>query len=131
MENIDELYEKGVEAYKNGDFELAIEYYSQCIELNENIAVVYNNRGICYNNQKKYDEAIKDYDKAIELDENEVGTYFNRGLCYHDQKKYDKAIKDYDKAIELDDKYISGSFVNLVKKLHYFKISKTQSLQHS
>jgi tetratricopeptide (TPR) repeat protein len=107
MENIDELFEKGIEAGENGDFELAIEYFSQFIELKPDDAYAYNNRGLSYANQKNYSEAIKDYDKAIELDPDDALAYNNRGVCYYNQKKYSEAIKDYDKAIELkpDDAY--------------------------
>ena len=42
----EEYFEKGCEAYENGDYEGAIEYYSKAIALDPTLAVVYYNRGL-------------------------------------------------------------------------------------
>ncbi|MCU0324110.1 MAG: tetratricopeptide repeat protein [Spirosomaceae bacterium] len=105
MENIEEFHEKGFEAYENGNFELAIEYFTKCIELDKNDAAAYNNRGAIYRKLKRYQEAIADYTKAIKLDENYAFAFNNRGICYYELKRYQEAIADYTKAIKLDENY--------------------------
>ena len=50
------------------NFEVAIDYYSQAIELNPFIAVFYGNRSFAYLKTESYGYALKDASKALELD---------------------------------------------------------------
>lgn len=51
--------------YRRGDFAKAIQYYSKAIELKNDYADCYCNRGVAYEGARNYDQAIKDYTKAI------------------------------------------------------------------
>ena len=52
-----------------GDHELAINYYSHCINRGdltvENLAISHNNRGLAHYHEGIYERAIQDYDEAI------------------------------------------------------------------
>ncbi len=85
-----------------GLLDKALKSYTEAIELDQNYAEAYNNRGVAYAEKSEYDRAIKDYNKAIELDPNNAKAYSNRGVAYAEKGEYDRAIKDYNKAIELD-----------------------------
>ena len=82
--------------------DMAIEAYSDAIELNPRHANAYNNRGITLNIKGEHNLAIKDYTRVIELKPDHVGAYNNRGIIYVEKGKYDWAIKDYHAAIKLD-----------------------------
>ena len=99
-------FNMGYASDEKGDYDKAIEYYSEAIKLDPDESVTYNNRGKGYNEIGKYDKAIKDLNKAIELDVKYSYSYNNRGIAYYGRGEYDKAIEDYDKAIELDSVYI-------------------------
>ena len=71
---------------------------------NQENAIDWNDKGLVFYDQKKYDEAIKCYDKAIELDPKYAYPWNGKGNVFCGQKKYEGAIKCYDKAIELDPK---------------------------
>ena len=83
-------------------YDEAIKDYDKAIELNSEVAVIYNNRGNAKNELDQYIEAIKDFDRAIELDPKHDLAYYNRGNTKDELELHEEAIKDYDKVIELD-----------------------------
>ena len=90
---------------QNGQWEKAIEAFTQAINLDPKHLGIYNNRGNAYAKKGEYDKAIEDHNKAIELDPKYALAYYNRGNDYVNKGEYDKAIEDFNKAIELDPKY--------------------------
>ncbi len=112
-----------------GQLDVAIETYSDAINLNPHNANTHNNRGIAYAEKGKLDNAIKDYNiaiqlrpdypnviytnkgnyglaiqeaiKMIELNFELSQTYHNRAVTYSKKGEVELAIKDYTKAIEL------------------------------
>src|SRR5262249_15254729 len=80
----------------------AIAAYSQCIELNPQGVIPWNNRGKAYLHLEQWDKALADLSKAIELDPKYAAAWNNRGCAYIDLKQWDKALADFSKAIELD-----------------------------
>ena len=71
-------------------------------------AAFYNNRGLLYSNQKKWELALLDYNKAIQINPNLVQAYNNRGLLYSNQKKWELALVDYNKAIQINPEYATA-----------------------
>ena len=67
--------------------------------------VFYNNRGIDYGEEGKYDLAIKDFTKAIDLKPDYALAYNNRGAVYRSKGEHDLAIEDCNKAIQLKPDY--------------------------
>ena len=74
-------------------YEEAISDFTKAIELNQEYAYAYNNRGYAYYNLGKNEEAISDLTKAIELNPD-----------FELAKKNLKILKDY---IEESKKYIN------------------------
>jgi formylglycine-generating enzyme required for sulfatase activity/lipoprotein NlpI len=95
-------YERGLIHQESGDFEGAIERFSQAIELDPNFAQAYSDRGVAHSNIDDLELAILDFDQAIEIDPNYADAYYNRGLCHKRMGHYDEAIEDYSRAIELE-----------------------------
>ncbi len=116
-----DYFRRGTECLENKQFGLSIEFFDKSIELNNNFAPAYNNRGISYSKLMQYDKAFEDYNKAIESNPNYSESYYNRGNSYSKLKQYDKAIDEYNKAIELNpnDSEVycnrSASYTNLGK----------------
>jgi tetratricopeptide (TPR) repeat protein len=52
-----------------GNFEEAIQNFTQAIDLEGTKADFYHNRGFAFRKKKDYDKAIADYTKAIELND--------------------------------------------------------------
>lgn len=85
-----------------GEFDLALNDYSEALKLNPKDNLSYLNRGRAFSAKKNYDSAIADYDKAIEIDPKDAKAYFNRGDTYEKKGDVPRAIVDYQKAVEFD-----------------------------
>jgi tetratricopeptide (TPR) repeat protein len=92
--------DRGVAYRLKGDFDRAIQDYSQAIRINPKSASIYNNRGVAYDRKGDYDRASADYDQAIRI-EPLAEAYFNRGNVHLGRSQYDRAIDDYTTALEL------------------------------
>ena len=84
-------------AEKQAWYDKAIAHYTETIDLNPELAIAYNNRGIVYSVIDEFDAAIRNYDKAIELKPEDAGAYYNRGIAYYYKGEFDAAIRNYDK----------------------------------
>ncbi len=102
---LQELFEKGNALYEKGQFEEALLYYDQIIELEPECAAAYNNKGSALNELKRYEEALACYDLAIKLDPNYAYAYNGKGNALSNLKRYEEALACYDQAIKLDPKY--------------------------
>lgn len=103
-----EYWVMGQEFYNSGDYDQALIAYTEAINLNPELAYIYNSRGWTYHLLKQYELAITDYDKAIGLDPDFTYAYNNRGWAYQILEEYDKAIKDFDQAISLSPNYVDA-----------------------
>jgi lipoprotein NlpI len=105
------------------DFDLSIDYCTQAIQKGElsdqELAILFSNRGLAYYNKKDYERAVQDYDQAIRLglidadlfyrrglealrlNADNAAAWYKRGWAYEFKKDYDQAIRDYDRAISL------------------------------
>ena len=93
---------EGYAFYNQGKYSEAIECYTQALELNQNYAAAYTNRGTAYQKLNDHELAIADYTKVIELNPNESWAYTIRGFAYDILNDYEHAIADYTKVIEID-----------------------------
>jgi Tfp pilus assembly protein PilF len=93
--------DKGVEADRRHDNDLAIVEFSEAIRLKPDVDWVYYDRANAYTDKGDYDRAIANYNEVIRLDPDFVSAYTKRGLAYDNNGKYDKAIADENEAIRL------------------------------
>ena len=99
------LFNLGIQAANNTDYQIAEKYFLEVINLDKNNAIANNSMGFIKYKLSLYEEAIKYFDKAIELDQYYYVAYNNKGLCQHSLKNYEEAIKYYDKAINLNPRH--------------------------
>ncbi len=69
------------------------------------LATIYFNRGLEWQNKGERDSAIADYTQTIKLDPKNAPAYNNRGNARKDKGDLDGAIADYNQAIQIDPKY--------------------------
>lgn len=81
-----------------------IEYFSKALELNPDLAVVYEKRGILFYFQKEYHRAIQDFQKYIQLGLATGETYRMLGLAYLGSQSYEAAINIFTGMIETEPK---------------------------
>ena len=92
----------GNEAYKKGDFPLAMKHYNEAIRRNPADAKLFRNRAVCYSKLIEFQLALKDCDEAIRLDPTFVKAYVQKGSILNLLKEPSKAMAAFAKAIELD-----------------------------
>lgn len=89
-----ELRQKANMAMEQDDYDLAIEYHNQAIELEPDNPEAYYFRGI-FNYENIDDElALIDFNKAIELELAINDIYYYRGLVYENLGEFVKAVND-------------------------------------
>ena len=84
-----------------GQYKNAIDRLNTVIDLKDDYANAYFNRGELNFELKQYPQAIGDYSRAIELTNNDPQYYNSRGHCKFMLESYDDAIVDYRRAVEL------------------------------
>ena len=100
----------GLTKLRQGQYELAIQDFSQAIERNPNYAEAFNNRGDAYHLKGDNTRALQDFNQAIRLDPSLAEAFFHRGTVYTAQGSHERAIADFDRAIKLNPNY--GSALN-------------------
>ena len=116
------FYARGGALDLSGDYNGALEDYSEAIRLNPNEASYYFDRGNVYNAQKDYPRAINDFAAAIRLDPNDSRYRNHRGNMYRLLENYDNAIVDYTDAIRLnpsEPRYYNNRGVSYLLKKEY------------
>jgi tetratricopeptide (TPR) repeat protein len=76
----EDLLDKGVALYVQGNYSEAIKAYDEAIRLNPNLTEAWNNKGNALYAQGNYSDAIKCYEEAIRLDPNHAEAWNNKGI---------------------------------------------------
>lgn len=109
----------GAKAYKQGNFDEAIRFYTSAISSGKlpqkDLSAAYTLRGMAWFKKSAYDsrdkalhtldKAIADLTKAIELNPQLDIAYYYLGQVCKTKGDYDRAIADYTKAIEIDPRF--------------------------
>ena len=103
------LKDKGIEFFKNANFEAAINAFSEAIELNPNLPQLFSNRAACYLATADSDKCINDCTRALELfypvvPSNYVSrskVFVRRGTAFANEGEYKLAVQDYEAAVKL------------------------------
>ena len=94
QEFANKYYKRGVAYTENGDYDCAIEDFTQAIELNPNFAEAYYQRGLADAKKGEVDKAIADYTKAIALKPNYADAYYRRSKAWLRLGETEKAKSD-------------------------------------
>jgi tetratricopeptide (TPR) repeat protein len=91
--------ERGIAAYRSGDFLGAIGNFDEAIRLNPNDAQSHNIRGNVWDELSVFERALADYDAAIRIDSNNPAVFHDRAILWQRKGALDKALVDLDRAI--------------------------------
>jgi tetratricopeptide (TPR) repeat protein len=100
-------FSKGFEAYQQGDYPQAIEFYTAHLEKNFSVNALFN-RGLAYYDSELYSKAIEDYNNVILLDSLDFEAYYNHGLAYYKIGDCAAANLDFNKTIEISPDYANA-----------------------
>jgi tetratricopeptide (TPR) repeat protein len=100
---INQAYQDGIAAQQKGDFDTAIQKYSEAAQANPNEAAYWGALGTAFDNKGDLDNAIKNYEKAISLNPKEKS--FKDYMKSARQRKAAPLIQEaYTKQTTKDDK---------------------------
>ncbi len=101
-ESEEALYGRALFLQENGDYDRAIQDYTQILKINpRNKNAHYNLGYVHYTYLKVYNQAIKHYNDAISADPDYAEAYYSRGLCYEAVGNIGAAKDDYEKSLQL------------------------------
>ena len=86
-----------------GQFEAAINYYEQILEINPNFAEVYASLAEAQDKTGDSEAAIKSYQQAIKSKPEYAEAYCNLGNLFKKQGNVSAAIEYYQKALKIKD----------------------------
>lgn len=105
-------YEEGVEHFKKEEYDAAIESFQKVIDINPEMAAVYNFLGLTYLKQNQsIESAIGSFREAIRIDPHYAEAYFNLATTYASYAdEADKAAEYFQKTIDVDPAYSRAYF---------------------
>lgn len=110
QENVEARYLRGLLSQKMGDEDAAVRDYSWLISANSAGAPVFNNLGVIYARQHRFDSAKTMFDKAIEIDASRPEYHNNLAELFMEIKNFDAAIDEYNKLIGIEPENASAIF---------------------
>eukprot|EP00981_Chlorochromonas_danica_P002029 scaffold413_cov176-Ochromonas_danica.AAC.25 len=96
-----DYHAKGYAYRKEGDFNRAIECYTQALQIFPQHFKSLFNRGFAYDKLGQYALAIEDYSRALTISPQHAYVYYNRGITLDHMQHFDKAIEDFTKALQI------------------------------
>jgi tetratricopeptide (TPR) repeat protein len=96
---------QGSLADKRRQWDQAIAYYSQAIQLDPSYADAYIGLAGDYYEKGQYELEVKNYEKAVQLDPGSADACYYLGTAYEDTGQFDKAIGQYLTTLKLDPDY--------------------------
>lgn len=102
-----QYWEKGTGFAENKLYSDAVQSFTQAIRTNkgeiaiEDVARIFNSRGIAYQGLNEPDKAIDDFSSALELDDENPEFPLNRANAFLGRKQYERAQDDFSRVIAL------------------------------
>lgn len=100
----DEYYQLGLDAYKKGRYDVAINNLNDAISLMPKRAELYAARGFIYLEDGVKDKAQADFQQALQLFPLEMLAHYGRGIIAYNDKNWDEAIAHFTDAYKSDPK---------------------------
>uniref|UniRef100_A0A6B2LMD4 Uncharacterized protein n=1 Tax=Arcella intermedia TaxID=1963864 RepID=A0A6B2LMD4_9EUKA len=94
--------EKGNEQFRNKNWEKALEYFSQAIQLDGSNHIFYSNRSATYFQLKQYSKSLEDADTVVEMQPNWSKGYIRQGSALFALGVYTRAKKSFETGVGLD-----------------------------
>ena len=97
-----ELKDLGNTEFKNGNYQNAINYFTDAIEKDVDNHILYSNRSAAYLSNGKPQEALDDASKCIELEPTWAKGYGRKGAALHMLKQYEESIQSFEEGLNLE-----------------------------
>ena len=102
---VTELNEQGKKALELGNYEEALSYFNEALEIRPKNVHVLNNKGVVLIHLGQYEEANVILDKALAQDPNHVQALNTKGALLFETGNFQEAVSYFEKVIEADPNY--------------------------
>jgi tetratricopeptide (TPR) repeat protein len=93
---------RGVLHQKAGEYDKAIDDFSEVLKIDSRNRMAYSNRAIAWKQKGQLELALGDYNEALRLDPKSALTWHNRGAVWASEGNFKRAAADFREAIRLD-----------------------------
>lgn len=119
--------EKGDEAYKTANFEVAIGHYTRCInalkverkEQSELALKAFSNRAACYKQISNFDGTIEDCTAVIEIDPENVKALVRRAQAFEGVERFRFALQDIKTVLNMSYDKVGKSNLDLCNMMQH------------
>nr|XP_040055860.1 uncharacterized protein si:dkey-33c12.4 [Gasterosteus aculeatus aculeatus] len=85
-----------------GQYETAVQCFTDAIKYNPQESKLFGNRSLCYERLQQYDNALSDADQALSMEPNWIKGLFRKGKALCGLKRYYEASLIYREVLKLD-----------------------------
>ncbi|KAL6106011.1 ttc31 [Pungitius sinensis] len=85
-----------------GQYETAVQCFTDAIKYNPQESKLFGNRSLCYERLQRYDEALRDADQALSMEPNWIKGLFRKGKALCGLKRYYEASLIYREVLKLE-----------------------------
>lgn len=88
--------------YSQGEYQKAVDAYTEYLKLKPSDETVLYNRGRAYEELGKYDKSLADFNKVLKIDPNNQNALLSYGKQFYRDKDYKNAAFQFEKAFKLN-----------------------------
>lgn len=103
---------KAADALKRGQFDAAIQGFTEALKLDPKDAAALSGRGDAFWQKGDYAQAIADFDAAIKLTPTDAVLFNNRGRSLLGKGEHERALADFNEALRLSPRGFPAAFRN-------------------
>jgi len=103
MANVNALKDAGNKAFAAKDYDLAIQIFSDAIQLDPQNHVLHSNRSAAHAGKREWQDALVDAESAIRCNPSWSKGYAREGAALHGSKRWDEAIAAYEEGLKIED----------------------------
>jgi len=93
---LSQLKQQGNDAFKAGDHEAAINFYTQALELDPTNVALLSNRSLAFKFLKRFDEALQDAEATISIDPKHFRGHERKGQVLQDIGNHSEAVQIFE-----------------------------------
>uniref|UniRef100_A0A3Q2GDP0 Translocase of outer mitochondrial membrane 34 n=1 Tax=Cyprinodon variegatus TaxID=28743 RepID=A0A3Q2GDP0_CYPVA len=98
------LKEEGNALVKKGEYQKAVEKYTQSLKHNGSEVTTYTNRALCFLSLKQYRDAIRDCSDALRMDGSNVKALYRRAQAHKELKDIKACVDDLNSLLKVEPK---------------------------
>ena len=100
--NLDQLIERGKQAYERRDYVTALANFQEVIDRNPRYPDIRHLTGLCLSFVGQTEDALREFEAAVALNDSYVEAHLNRAITLNELGRYEEAREAFGRATELE-----------------------------